>query len=100
MPRKDDSMCYSARILPDCRRYVRLFGATASLGEFVDLFLRRAKTNPPALGASGKGYRIVEAVRAATVEDHRRHSVPTASWSGRRSTAIVKGCGTPSRASA
>jgi len=42
MPRKDDSMCYSARILADYRRYVRMFGATASLGEFVDLFLRRA----------------------------------------------------------
>ena len=35
-------MCYSARILADYRRYVRMFGATASLAEFVDLFLRRA----------------------------------------------------------
>ena len=34
-------MCYSARILADYRRYVRMFGATASLAEFVDLFLRR-----------------------------------------------------------
>ncbi|MCW5656739.1 MAG: SOS response-associated peptidase family protein [Burkholderiaceae bacterium] len=34
-------MCYSARILADYRRYVRMFGAKASLGEFVDLFLRR-----------------------------------------------------------
>jgi putative SOS response-associated peptidase YedK len=34
-------VCYSARILADYRRYVRMFGATASLGEFVELFLRR-----------------------------------------------------------
>jgi putative SOS response-associated peptidase YedK len=34
-------VCYSARILADYRRYVRMFGASASLGEFVDLFLRR-----------------------------------------------------------
>jgi hypothetical protein len=34
-------VCYSARILADYRRYVRMFGANASLGEFVDLFLRR-----------------------------------------------------------
>lgn len=34
-------MCYSARILADYRRYVRMFGATASLREFVELFLRR-----------------------------------------------------------
>ena len=34
-------MCYSARILADYRRYVRMFGANASLGEFVELFLRR-----------------------------------------------------------
>lgn len=34
-------MCYSARILADYRRYVRMFGAHASLREFVDLFLRR-----------------------------------------------------------
>jgi putative SOS response-associated peptidase YedK len=34
-------VCYSARILADYRRYVRMFGAKASLGEFVDLFLRR-----------------------------------------------------------
>src|SRR5688572_13853604 len=34
-------MCYSARILADYRRYVRMFGAAASLAEFVDLFLRR-----------------------------------------------------------
>jgi putative SOS response-associated peptidase YedK len=34
-------VCYSARILADYRRYVRMFGATASLAEFVDLFLRR-----------------------------------------------------------
>ena len=34
-------MCYSARVLADYRRYVRMFGATASLAEFVDLFLRR-----------------------------------------------------------
>jgi putative SOS response-associated peptidase YedK len=34
-------MCYSARILADYRRYVRMFGATASMAEFVDLFLRR-----------------------------------------------------------
>ncbi len=34
-------MCYSARILADYRRYVRLFGAAASMAEFVELFLRR-----------------------------------------------------------
>jgi putative SOS response-associated peptidase YedK len=34
-------MCYSARILADYRRYVRLFGATASMAEFIELFLRR-----------------------------------------------------------
>jgi len=34
-------MCYSARILADYRRYVRMFGAQASLREFVELFLRR-----------------------------------------------------------
>lgn len=34
-------MCYSARILADYRRYVRLFGAAASMAEFIDLFLRR-----------------------------------------------------------
>lgn len=34
-------MCYSARILADYRRYVRMFGAQASLRDFVELFLRR-----------------------------------------------------------
>jgi putative SOS response-associated peptidase YedK len=34
-------VCYSARILADYRRYVRMFGAKASLRDFVDLFLRR-----------------------------------------------------------
>jgi putative SOS response-associated peptidase YedK len=34
-------MCYSARILADYRRYVRAFGAHASLREFVELFVRR-----------------------------------------------------------
>jgi putative SOS response-associated peptidase YedK len=34
-------VCYSARILADYRRYVRMYGATASWSEFVDLFLRR-----------------------------------------------------------
>jgi putative SOS response-associated peptidase YedK len=34
-------VCYSARILADYRRYVRMFGANASLGEFVELFRRR-----------------------------------------------------------
>jgi putative SOS response-associated peptidase YedK len=36
------AVCYSARIVSDYRRYVRMFGATVSLGEFVDLFWRRA----------------------------------------------------------
>jgi hypothetical protein len=44
---KGKRVCYSARILADYRRYVRMFGATASLREFVDLFLRR-QNNPEA----------------------------------------------------
>lgn len=47
-------MCYSARILADYRRYVRMFGATASLAEFVDLFLRR-QDDPEALIIIPKG---------------------------------------------
>ena len=34
-------MCYSAQILADYRKYVRHFGATVDLKEFVDLFWRR-----------------------------------------------------------
>ncbi len=47
-------MCYSARILADYRRYVRLFGAAASLAEFVDLFLRR-RNDPEARIVVPKG---------------------------------------------
>ena len=35
-------MCYSAQILADYRRYVRMFGAELSIKEFVDLFWRRS----------------------------------------------------------
>jgi putative SOS response-associated peptidase YedK len=47
-------MCYSARILADYRRYVRMFGANASLRDFVDLFLRR-QSDPEARIVIPKG---------------------------------------------
>jgi putative SOS response-associated peptidase YedK len=50
-------VCYSARILADYRRYVRMFGATASLGEFVDLFLRR-QSEPEARIIIPKGVEV------------------------------------------
>ncbi|WP_128003420.1 SOS response-associated peptidase family protein [Piscinibacter defluvii] len=34
-------MCYSARIIADYRKYVRMFGAQLSIKEFVDLFWHR-----------------------------------------------------------
>jgi hypothetical protein len=34
-------MCYSAQIVADYREYLRLFGATMSLREFVDVFWHR-----------------------------------------------------------
>ena len=58
-------MCYSARILADYRRYVRMFGATASLAEFVDLFLRR-QSDPEARIIIPKG---VEAAFADAQSD-------------------------------
>jgi len=61
-------MCYSARILADYRRYVRMFGATASLGEFVDLFLRR-QNDPEARIVIPKG---VEAAFADPQSDEER----------------------------
>ncbi len=36
-------MCYSAQIRADYRTFVRLFGATLSIRQFVDLFYRRKK---------------------------------------------------------
>ncbi|MGF6533257.1 putative SOS response-associated peptidase YedK [Paraburkholderia sp. GAS206C] len=36
-------MCYSAQILADYRRFVRMFGATMSLKEFARLFFERAE---------------------------------------------------------
>jgi putative SOS response-associated peptidase YedK len=50
-------VCYSARILADYRRYVRMFGAKASLGEFVDLFLRR-QSDPEARIAIPKSVEV------------------------------------------
>src|SRR5262245_24525201 len=47
-------MCYAARILADYRRYVRMFGANASLRDFVDLFLRR-QSHPDARIVIPKG---------------------------------------------
>lgn len=35
-------MCYSARIQADYRKFVRMFGATMSIGEFARLFFERA----------------------------------------------------------
>ena len=34
-------MCYSAQIVADYRKFVRMFGATVSIREFVDVFWRR-----------------------------------------------------------
>lgn len=34
-------MCYSARIAADYRKYVRMFGASLSVNDFVDLFWKR-----------------------------------------------------------
>lgn len=34
-------MCYSAQVQADYRKYVRMFGAEVSVGEFYDLFYRR-----------------------------------------------------------
>jgi hypothetical protein len=36
-------MCYSAQILADYRRFVRMFGATMSIKEFARLFFERAE---------------------------------------------------------
>jgi hypothetical protein len=49
-------MCYSAQILADYRRYIRLFGADISIREFVDLFWLRAQ---------GAKIQIPKAVEAA-----------------------------------
>ncbi|EEA03868.1 putative uncharacterized conserved protein [Burkholderia sp. H160] len=38
-------MCYSAQILADYRRYVRMFGAQMSIHEFARLFFERAEDN-------------------------------------------------------
>jgi putative SOS response-associated peptidase YedK len=62
-------VCYSARILADYRRYVRMFGATASLAEFVDLFLRR-QNDPEARIIIPKG---VEAAFADPQSNEEHH---------------------------
>ena len=36
-------MCYSAQILSDYRRFVKMFGAIISLKEFAQLFFERAE---------------------------------------------------------
>jgi hypothetical protein len=52
-------MCYSAQILADYRRYVRMFGAHLSIREFVDLFWHRA---------NGARLQIPKAMEAAFAE--------------------------------
>ena len=61
-------MCYSARILADYRRYVRMFGAQASLRDFVDLFLRR-QSDPEARITVPKG--VEEAFADARSDEER-----------------------------
>jgi hypothetical protein len=39
-------MCYSARIIADCRKYTKDYGAEMSIKDFVDLFRKRTYTDP------------------------------------------------------
>ncbi len=43
--RREVSMCYSAQIQADYRKYVRMFGAHMSIEEFGRLFFERAEGN-------------------------------------------------------
>lgn len=44
-------MCYSAQILADYRKYVRMFGAHMSIKEFVRLFFERAEGSKAKISA-------------------------------------------------
>jgi putative SOS response-associated peptidase YedK len=41
--KEDTSMCYSAYVWGDYRKFVRAFGASISIKEFVDIFIRRRR---------------------------------------------------------
>src|SRR5262245_9917401 len=68
--RQEQHVCYSARILADYRRYVRMFGANASLRDFVELFLRR-QSDPEARILIPKG---VEEAFADPKSDEEREA--------------------------
>lgn len=47
-------MCYSARIVADYRKYVRMFDAGLSLNDFVDLFWNRNNVSVSSTGRLSK----------------------------------------------
>lgn len=53
-------MCYSAQIIADYRKYVRMFGAVLSIRDFVDLFWHRKNDT---------GIRIPKAMEAPFIEE-------------------------------
>jgi putative SOS response-associated peptidase YedK len=65
-------MCYSAQIEADYRKYRRLHGASMDIGEFADLWLRRAERKTPRAldlaflaGDSPEEKKVAEAIRQA-----------------------------------
>ena len=54
----EDSMCYSAQIQADYRRYVRMFGAQMNIHEFARLFFERAEGSKAKDGGRQGGQKL------------------------------------------